>query len=34
MFVDSDGYEFVIVSIENKSWQFAAPSSEVFSNCN
>ena len=26
---DSDGYEFIIVSIENKQWHFEAPSTEV-----
>ena len=27
--VDSDGYEFQIVSLNNKEWQFEAPSHEV-----
>ena len=27
--VDSDGYEFQIVSLHNKEWQFEAPSHEV-----
>lgn len=26
---DSDGYEFIIVSLENKQWHFEAPSTEV-----
>ncbi len=26
---DSDGYEFIIVSLENKQWHFEAPSTDV-----
>ena len=26
---DSDGYEFLIVSLDNKTWHFEAPSTEV-----
>ena len=28
---DSDGYEFMIVSLDNKTWHFEAPSTEVSS---
>ena len=28
-FVDSDGYEFMIVSLENKQWHFEAGDSQV-----
>lgn len=27
-YVDTDGYEFLIVSLDNKQWQFEANSSE------
>ena len=29
VFIDSDGYEFVIVSLDNKQWHFEAPSVDV-----
>lgn len=28
MFIDSDGYEFLIVSLDNKQWHFEASNSE------
>lgn len=28
-FLDSDGYEFTIVSLDNKQWQFEAQTQEV-----
>ena len=28
LFLDSDGYEFVIVSLDNKKWHFEADSAE------
>lgn len=28
LFLDTDGYEFLIVSLDNKQWQFEANSSE------
>ena len=31
VFIDSDGYEFVIVSLDNKQWHFEAPSVDVSS---
>ena len=29
--LDSDGYEFTIVSLDNKQWQFEAPTQDVSS---
>lgn len=29
LFVDSDGYEFTVVSLDNKQWQFEAANQEV-----